>query len=209
MWPGACPSPGKSEDRTHRYPHRPSIQRVSAGRVDQDGIKTESCRRAKDCADIGVIDESLEHHNAPCLAHHLFDGGQRSPRHRGKRAAVYPISGDLVHRCLLSDKDNGASREIQIPDCLEPPRRGQHRANGVAGEQRTRDDLVTLGHEEPLCGLLAAPELHIGELAIVRDAWICDVGDLRDLHHRTNMNSAMRPTTMTNDRRAAGGSLLP
>ncbi len=71
--PRRCPCPWKGEHGPHRHPDRSSVERVGAGRVDENGIKAETRRRTKYCSHIRVVDDSLKHHDASGTAHHVLD----------------------------------------------------------------------------------------------------------------------------------------
>ena len=88
--------PRRREDRAHADLDRAAVERVGAARREQHGVEAEGGARAEDRADVGVVDEVLEHEHRARAGEHLVDRRQRSALERGERAAVHVEAGDLL-----------------------------------------------------------------------------------------------------------------
>ena len=75
--------PRHLEHRAHAHPHAAPVERVGAARAHEHGVGAERRDRAEDRADVGVVDDVLEHDD-PARA--------REQRRRGRAASGRSIA---------------------------------------------------------------------------------------------------------------------
>ena len=106
--------PRRGEDRAHADLDRASVQRVGAAWRQQYGVEAEGGAAAEDRADIGVVDNVLEHQYLTRAVEHLVEGRERTALERGERATVHVEAGDLLGQRLTDDV--AALIEVTDPD---------------------------------------------------------------------------------------------
>ena len=67
------PGPRRGEDRAHADLDRAAVERVGAARREQHGVEAEGGAGAEDRADVGVVDEVLEHEHRAGAGEHVVD----------------------------------------------------------------------------------------------------------------------------------------
>ena len=101
------PRPRQREHRSHGDLDRAAVERVGAPRRQQHGVEAERGARAEDRADVGVVDDVLEHQHGPGPGEDDVHRRQRPPRERRQRPAVHVEAGDLLGQRL---RDHVAGR---------------------------------------------------------------------------------------------------
>ena len=182
--PGLEPRPGQREDRAHGDLDRAAVQRVGAARRQQDGVEAEGGARAEDRADVGVVDDVLQHQHRPGAGEDRVHRGQREPGERGQCAAVDVEAGDPLGERLGDHVAGRVRAREHVGEAVEPARRHQERPRREAGLDRAPDDLLPLGQEQPVLGLQVLAQRHVAQVAVVGEPRVVGVGDLDEVSHR-------------------------
>ncbi len=90
------------------------VKRVMASRCDENRIHTESCRAAKNRADVREVRDALEHRDTMRVAQEFIETGKLGTHEDGKWATRDLIAGDLLH-LRARDTQDGRSGI----DCLD------------------------------------------------------------------------------------------
>ena len=93
------------------------------------------------------------------LGEHLVHRRQRTPFERRQRAAVHVEAGDLLGERLGDDEAGRGRASEHVGEPVQPPRRHQERADREAGLHRPAHDLLPLGEEQPVLGLVVLAQL--------------------------------------------------
>ena len=170
--------PGHLEHRAHAHTGRAAVQRVTASGAHQNTIDVQCSRRAENRADIGVVDNALEHaHAHRALTRRLDDATQelgyrnlawttecreRTARHVKTRQLLHKLhrghehgnrAGGLAHNQALKQRHH-----------LIEPAFAQKKAHRlVSGTHRALNNLGTLGDKDALLRLQHAAQLALGQ----------------------------------------------
>ena len=165
------------EHRAHRHLHRPPVQRVGAARRQDHRVHAERGRAPEDPAQVAVVHDVLADHHPAGGGQHLRGRRQRPPQHRGQRAAVHLVAGQRGGRVRRDDVHRARAGGDQIGQRGLPVLRDQQRPDRVPGGHGPPDHLLTLGDEQPVLGLQAAPQPDVGQPGEVGQPRVGRVGD--------------------------------
>ena len=101
--PVGDPGPRRGEHRAHADLDRAAVERVGAPRCEQHGVEAEGGAGPEDRADVGVVDQVLEHQHRACSGEHVVHGRERPPAQRRQRPAMDVEAGDLLDQRLGQD----------------------------------------------------------------------------------------------------------
>ena len=178
--PRVDPRPRHLEDRAHRHPDGAAVERVGAAGGDEHGIHAQSRGTAEHGADVGVVDDVLEHEHPPGALEHLREGRRHRPLHRRQRPAVQVEPGERLDDVVLADEHGDAVglRPLdEVGEVGEPAVGHEVGPRPVPGRQRPADDLLGLGDVEPALGLGPATQRHVGEPDVVAQPRVGGVVD--------------------------------
>ena len=175
--------PRHGEDGAHADLHRPPVERVGAARREQHGVDAECGAAAHDRADVGVVDDVLEHQHGPRRVEHLVQGGQGLALQGGQRASVHVEAGHLLGECLGHDEARRVGVREHVGQPVQPAWCHHERPGHEAGLDGPSYHLLALGQEQPVLGLEVRPELDVAEVPVVGQPWVGGIGDLDQGRH--------------------------
>ena len=175
--------PGQREHRPHGDLDRAAVQRVGAPRRQEHGVEAEGGARAEDRADVGVVDDVLEHENGPGAGQDRVQRGSGNRASDASAPAVHVEAGDLLGQRLRDHVAGRLGAGEHVTQAVEPARCHQERARGEAGLDRAPDDLLALGEEQPVLGLEVLAQGHVAQVAVVGQPRVRRVGDLDEGGH--------------------------
>ena len=172
----ACP--GHLEHRAHAHAGRATVQRVTARGAHQNAIDVQRSRRAENRADVGVVDNALEHAHAhrtlprrlDDAAQELIDRNLTRATKRRERTARHVKARQLLHKLHRGHEHGNRARTFAHNQALKQrhhlvePAFAQKKAHRlVSGTHCALDDLGTLGDKDALLRLQHAAQLALGQ----------------------------------------------
>ena len=170
--------PGHLKHRAHAHAGRATVQRIAARRAHQNAIDVQRSRRAENRADVGVVDNALEHaHAHRALPRRIDDATQelgyrnltwttecreRTARHIEARQLLHKLHGGNEHRNRTRALAHNQAFK-QWHHLIEPALAQKKAHRLVSGANRTLDDLGTLGDKNALLRLQHAAKLTLGQ----------------------------------------------
>ena len=177
--------PGHLEHRPHAHPHRPAVQRVAAGGGHQHRVHIQRRRRAKECAHVGWVRDSLQYGHPAGAGAQVLHRGQGGPLHGTQHAPGQGKAGEpgqkavvgRIHRQVAAPGDQFPGLPPDVVPLGKQGHRDEARVQGAA------DDLWAFGNEQAPLRLGAPAELALGEPCEHVQLRGAEVGDLDDVGH--------------------------
>ncbi|MDR6171701.1 hypothetical protein QE359_002730 [Curtobacterium sp. SORGH_AS776] len=180
--PVADAGPRHLQHRAHADADAAPVERVGAAGADQDGVGPEAGDAPEHGADVGVVDDVLEHHHDLGVAHHVRDARQLRAVHRGDGAAVHPEAGEVLEQVVGADEHGAVVVRDDREHAVEPLLLDQHAPRDVPGADRPLDDRVRLGDVQAALRLGHAPQGDVGEPGEVVEAGVVEGVDADGVH---------------------------
>jgi hypothetical protein len=182
--PGPQPRPRHLEDRSHADADAAPVQRVGAAGGDEDGVGAEGRRRAEDRAQIGVVDDVLDHDDQPGAVQHGVEGRLGAAVESTQRPAVQSEAGRGAQqiRIALVDGRVDAGGGEQAFELRPPLRQDEERPRRVPALERPLDDAERLRHEQAVRGLQAGAQPGVRQVQVVGQPRIGGIGHRDELH---------------------------
>ena len=158
---------GSREHRAHAHLDRAPVERVGAPRRQEYGVEAQRGAGAEDRADVGVVDDVLEHQDRPGVLQDRGRRGQRTPLQRGQRTSVHVEAGHLLGERLRDHEAGRRRRGEHVGQPVQPARRHQERPRREPGLDGAAYDLLALGEEQPVLGLEVLAQLDVAQVAVV------------------------------------------
>ena len=116
--------------------------------------------------------------------------------HRGDDAAVQNVARELFEEFARTREDRDVTTFRGLENLSERGAEGEHRARLVPGPQRALEDEERLGEVESVLRALRLLERDVGEVSVVGEARVGELGDLDDhgrVSHPRRTRSRARP----------------
>ena len=182
LGPLGQPCPRHLEHRAHADAHAAPVEGVGAPGRHEHRVRAEGGDRAEDRADVGVIDDVLEHHDPSRAREQLTGVGHLGALERGEGATVHAVPGDRLELLGLGEVHGDVEGVEHRLQPWQPFLVHEHRPRTVPGADGTADDLRGLGDVQAVGGLVGTAQGHVGESRVVGHGVGCRVADTFDVH---------------------------
>jgi prolyl-tRNA editing enzyme YbaK/EbsC (Cys-tRNA(Pro) deacylase) len=169
--------PRQRKHCAHTDLDRSAIQRIGRARREQRTIPAQPGSVPQDRADIGVVDDMLQHDDA-LHPYQLSDAVPLLAMQRGQSPAMYVEARYLFGQILRHDEDrHGGPPLHNVAQPLEPALGQQKRPRLISRLDGASDDFLALGDEQASLGLEVPTQGALPEPDIVGKTGILGVGD--------------------------------